>query len=77
MSARLPTLPGCVHGIVSKNPWGVQCDDCLHVFTDKHLILAVGQVSFNRYVPGTRKCKDCWRAAGWVYTYDGWKRADR
>jgi len=70
----LPTLPGMVHGIVAQEPWGVQCDDCLRVFSDERLLFAAQRALFNLYVPGTRKCGDCWRAAGWAYGNDGWRR---
>lgn len=64
----MPDLPGLVHGIKSLDPWTVQCDDCLAVFSGSIPIRVVQKAIFNARagLPGLRLCADCWRVRGWV-----------
>lgn len=59
----LPTLPGCVAGIVGQDPWQVQCQECGHISEHKHLILAIRarELVFHPWADGTnpRLCTDC------------------
>lgn len=64
----LPDIPGKVHGIVSLDPPGVQCDGCGYVHTHITLALAVQTgPRFCRYATdprpewrdGRRLCGDC------------------
>lgn len=71
----LPTLPGLVHGIVSKDPYEVQCDECLVVRggnapRHKGLQIIFADMLFNpRRYPGDRRrlCREC-RATHWKGT---------
>jgi hypothetical protein len=68
----LPTLPGLVHGIVSKDPYEVQCDECLVVrggggkMDGAQIILAGVQFNPRRYQSGDKRrlCHEC-RAIHW------------
>lgn len=71
----LPDLPGTVHGIKCRDPWTVQCDDCLTCFSGEHLILVAKQAVFSQALPGPRLCAGCWRARGFVRTGSGWRPA--
>lgn len=62
----LPDLPDTVHGIKARDPWVVQCDDCLTCFEDRVLLFAAQQVLFSSFLPGVRLCADCWKARGFV-----------
>ena len=76
MVKKLPDLPGKVHGIKSMDPFTVQCDDCLDVWTAENepMIVTARRVVFNeRAGKGLRLCMDCWRARGWIDDYFGWK----
>lgn len=70
----LPDLPNTVHGIKSRDPWVVQCDDCLTKFESEHLILAAMQARFSTALPGYRLCDGCWAERGFVNTGGGWRR---
>lgn len=69
----LPTLPGCVTGVVAKARMGkgqvvsVQCSTCLRVFTGR-TIIALRSINFAPTPPAVhhepfRRCADC-REAG-------------
>ncbi|MFF7681510.1 hypothetical protein ACFZA2_02025 [Microbacterium sp. NPDC007973] len=70
----LPDIPGKVHGIKSTNPWSVQCDDCLKVFSGEWLLAVAKSATFNSRaeIDGLRLCEACWRERGWQDTYEGW-----
>ena len=73
---KLPDLPGKVHGVKCMDPFTVQCDDCLEVWTAENepMIVTAHRVVFNeRAGKGLRLCMDCWRARGWIDDYFGWK----
>lgn len=63
----LPTVSGKVHGIVSTDPWTVQCDGCLRTWSHEHLILVVHKAEFNSRLndDSRRLCDDCALEAGW------------
>ena len=72
----LPDLPSVVHGIKSKDPWTVQCDDCLRCWSGPHGIIVLGEVIFNSRakMPGLRLCADCWEKRGWANSASrGWE----
>ena len=58
-----PTLPGCVHGIVSLDPPTVQCDGCGYEHSHRTLAIAVlcSGIEFNPRVSGggPRLCREC------------------
>lgn len=64
-----PTVPGCVEGIVNRDPIVVQCPDCGDCFTGLP-ILAVSAVPWNRRsgIKG-RRCLHCWTDYG-IYESD-------
>lgn len=74
--ARLPDLPGKVHGLVSLDPPTVQCDGCGMLYSRPHLGLAVltSGITFNSHDDGDhrRMCVKCWDEAGWVEDSRGW-----
>lgn len=63
----LPTLPGKVHGIVGKEPFEIQCDECLVVRsgTSKapNVQIILVDITFNprRYPSGDKRrlCHEC------------------
>lgn len=68
----LPTLPGLVHGIVSADPYEVQCDGCLVVkggggkMRGAQIILADIRFNPRRYPYGDKRrlCPEC-RSIHW------------
>lgn len=69
--AALPTLPGLAHGIVSAEPYEVQCDECLVVkggggrTGGAQIILADIRFNPRRYSRDKRRlCREC-RAIHW------------
>lgn len=74
--APLPDLEGKVHGIKSLDPLTVQCDDCLEVFTDPVMILALQKATFSPVLPDVRLCDGCWIARGFTKKHGGsWRPA--
>ena len=69
----LPDLPVLVHGIKGRDPWLVQCDDCLTVFEEQHLSLAVRKAVFSSRLPGFRLCDDCWVGCGFIHPGGHWR----
>ena len=67
MSSLLPTLPGCVSGIVGRDPWRVQCAKCATVVTADDrpgaLYGVVRDLHFHHRLPAPwderRLCRDC------------------
>ena len=80
MVKKLPDLPGKVHGVKCMDPFTVQCDDCLEVWTAENepMIITARRAVFNAraHVDNLRLCMDCWRARGWNDDYFGWKEID-
>ena len=80
MAEKLPDLPGKVHGVKRMDPFTVQCDDCLEVWTAENepMIITARRAVFNAraHVDNLRLCMDCWRARGWIDDYFGWKEID-
>lgn len=71
----LPDVPGLVHGVKGKNPWRVQCDGCLTVFSGEWLLpVAKSAVFNNRSGSSDRLCHPCWEERGWHDGYEGWIR---
>lgn len=69
MSEPLPDLPGCTHGVKSKNPLVIQCDGCLQTRTTEHgepMVLVAGWALFPRHAQGDKRrmCTTCWKAEG-------------
>lgn len=70
--SQLPTLPGCIDGIVGNDllGWTVQCRECGTTKTGPHLILLVSSLGFRFHTPswpdGTnpRLCRACRLARG-------------
>ena len=79
MAKKLPDLPGKVHGVKCMDPFTVQCDACLEVWTAENepMIITARRVVFNAraHVDNLRLCMDCWRARGWDDDYFGWKES--
>jgi len=76
-TAAYPDIPGLVHGIVGTNPTRVQCDGCRRVAVGSSLALTVmtSGIVFNaKSGTGQRMCGECWKDAGWVEDYYGWKQ---
>lgn len=74
-SVALDDLLGYVHGVKGKNPWVVQCDDCLTCFSGDWLLgVAKSAVFNNREGSKDRLCYPCWEKRGWVDTYQGWEK---
>lgn len=65
-----PTLPGYVNGIIGRDPWRIQCQDCALISEDDHLILALkrhgGMIFHHGWPDGTnpRLCRACRLARG-------------
>lgn len=61
-----PDLPGYVHGIVSLDPPGIQCDGCGRVDTCPTVALAVlrSDIGFLDRDSRRRMCRNCWQAEG-------------
>jgi len=60
---RRPTLPDCVHGIVSLDPPTIQCDGCGHEHTERTIAMTA-ILSGIRFDPrivggGPRLCHQC------------------
>jgi hypothetical protein len=69
----LPTIPGMVHGIVTRDPYEVQCDECLVVRSgdakQQGLQIILADIRFNPrlYQSDKRRlCRECrdihWKA---------------
>lgn len=63
----LPTLPGCVTGIVGRREqegkrteWDLQCQECGAIETTNMLVLM--KTLFHPCAPRTRTCPDCHKA---------------
>lgn len=71
-AAALPTLEGCVHGIVGLNPARIQCDECHGIYEGDpnsrdgaNIILSGIRFNSRRYHQDNRRlCKEC-RAIHW------------
>lgn len=77
LEPRLPTVEGCVHGIVKLDPPSIQCDGCGWVYKQQasrhqparermgHAIVICG-IYFGSHPrigrDSQRLCKDCWAA---------------
>lgn len=64
-----PTVPGRVHGIVSVDPYEVQCDGCARTWSGGMLVILVGKALFNPRLKDDhrRLCKECHADAGWKW----------
>lgn len=85
----LPDLPNTVHGVKSRNPFIVQCDECAALFYNPVAIITASTCLFSNRAAHTnpqfacrRMCLACWADHGWYegsyeYVRDGSPEAAR
>ena len=69
----LPDIEGIVHGVKDRDPWTVQCDDCLTIWWGTPGINVLRQATFKQrdHEKGARYCSECWASRGWVEASSG------